>query len=278
MIKKISLEIHKTRFTSFNPKRLIKDMIEISHEKHLQSKHALHETPFLYQEWRDLIFLHWKFDAKKIQATLPQGLYVDTFQGDAYLSLVAFVIRNNRFFNILPLPGLASFSEINLRTYVYDKHGLPGVWFYSLDIDSHLMAFGGKNFFSLPYFNDPILFNHHHNNIEFKGKRNAPPMEIDIRFDVKNNAPLPYANFGNLDFFLVERYLLFVEAAGMLKIGPVRHSPYPLCQVNLLTCETNLFQSHSFEHPERPPDHIQYSPGVDVEIFRLSSDSKYLKR
>ena len=48
--------------------------------------------PVMYQSWHDLLFLHWAWDPAAIQATLPAGLRVDTFEGrawDARLRVVA---------------------------------------------------------------------------------------------------------------------------------------------------------------------------------------------
>lgn len=53
--------------------------------------------PVMYQQWRDLLFLHWEYDVAAIQATLPDGLFVDTFGGKAYLGIVPFSIRRIRF-------------------------------------------------------------------------------------------------------------------------------------------------------------------------------------
>lgn len=38
----------------------------------------------IYQQWSDLLFLHWRYSAAVIQATLPEGLFVDTFDGFAH--------------------------------------------------------------------------------------------------------------------------------------------------------------------------------------------------
>ena len=46
--------------------------------------------PVMYQQWRDLLFLHWEYSVAAIQATLPDGLFVDTFAGKAYLGIVPF--------------------------------------------------------------------------------------------------------------------------------------------------------------------------------------------
>src|SRR4051794_37983240 len=37
----------------------------------------------MYQRWESLLFLHWRVPAARVQATLPQELTVDTFNGDA---------------------------------------------------------------------------------------------------------------------------------------------------------------------------------------------------
>ena len=52
--------------------------------------------PVMYQKWRDLLFLHWEYSVAAIQATLPEGLFVDAFGGRAFLGIVPFFMRNIR--------------------------------------------------------------------------------------------------------------------------------------------------------------------------------------
>jgi len=49
------------------------------------------------------------------------------------------------------VPGLSNFLEMNLRTCVYDRAGLPGVWFCSLDAKQRLAVAIARRFFYLPY-------------------------------------------------------------------------------------------------------------------------------
>ena len=42
------------------------------------------------QEWRRLTFLHWAYDPAVVQALLPEGLTVDTYDGKAWVALVPF--------------------------------------------------------------------------------------------------------------------------------------------------------------------------------------------
>src|SRR5438105_3699987 len=87
----------------------------------------------MYHTWRDLLFLHWRVEPERIQRTLPPGLFVDTYDGAAWVGVVPFFMRNIRPWWLPCIPGLSNFMELNLRTYVYDAAGTPGVWFYALD-------------------------------------------------------------------------------------------------------------------------------------------------
>ena len=59
----------------------------------------------MIQQWRDLLFLHWEYPAAAIQATLPEGLFVDTHDGKAYLGVVPFFMRNIRPRFLPAVPG-----------------------------------------------------------------------------------------------------------------------------------------------------------------------------
>ena len=96
----------------------------------------------MYQRWEELLFLHWPVEPQVVAEVLPPGLGVDTYKGKAWLGVVPFSMRGVRPRFLPAVPGLSSFPELNLRTYVVDKRGRPGVWFYSLDTVSytHLRA------------------------------------------------------------------------------------------------------------------------------------------
>ena len=60
-------------------------------------------------------------------------------------------MRNIRPRCLPAVPGISNFLELNLRTYVYDRAGVPGVWFYSLDANQPLAVAIARRFFHLPY-------------------------------------------------------------------------------------------------------------------------------
>ena len=106
----------------------------------------------MYQRWDRLLFLHWEYSPDAIQETLPPGLSVDTFEGRAFLGVVPFFMRNIRPRVLPAVPYLSNFLECNVRTYVHDENGVPGVWFFSLDTNRWLAYKIARIAFRLPYY------------------------------------------------------------------------------------------------------------------------------
>ena len=79
--------------------------------------------PFLTAEWRNLFIATYAVPPSLLEKRLPPGLELDTRDGDAFVSLVAFeFLRTAPQFpllrSIVPRVSLGNFPEINLRFYV----------------------------------------------------------------------------------------------------------------------------------------------------------------
>ncbi len=221
----------------------------------------------MYQQWRDLLFLHWEYSAPAIQATLPEGLFVDTFGGQAYLGVVPFFMRNIRPRFLPAVPGISDFMELNLRTYVHDCAGVPGVWFYSLDANQWLAVKIARHLFHLPYEHAKMTSRRTENGgIHYQSTRLGGPTCI---FEYAPGTELPQPLPGSLEFFLIERYRLYSSAPDGLRRGAVFHHPYPLCRAEGTAWNEHLLKLNGFAPTGRPPDHIVMSRGVDVTIFPL---------
>jgi len=222
--------------------------------------------PVMRQDWRDLLFLHWEFSPEVVEGTLPKSLRVDTFEGKAYVGIVPFFMSNIRLGFLPPMPGAAAFQELNLRTYVRDAEGTPGVWFYSLDATNPLAVAVARRFFHLPYRRAKMGAERERGMICFwsqvrGGERSDFEWE---RVGHTENSAAP----GSLDFFLVERYLLYtVDRRGRLLRGRVRHAPYRIEHPNVVRFDTTVFSGSGLPRPSNPPVHQVASVGVDVDIF-----------
>jgi uncharacterized protein len=82
----------------------------------------------MYQQWRHLVFLHWRFDPSVVRATLPPGFEVDTHEGVAYVGIVLIDVHGVRPRFLPAMPVVSHFCQMNVRTYV-SVEGERGVWF-----------------------------------------------------------------------------------------------------------------------------------------------------
>ena len=224
--------------------------------------------PVMFQRWEDLLFLHWKFSPPEIQRTLPAGLTVDRFEGDAWLGVVPFFMRAVRPAAVPAVPWFSNFLELNVRTYVVDAQGRPGVWFYSLDCNRRAAVWLARTFFHLPYENAAMQADRSRPMVEYRSSRRGADASSHFIYG-PGSAPTEAAP-DSLEFFLVERYRLFARTPhGRIRSGRVHHAPYRLSPAQLPAWQTDLFALNGFADPARPPDHAVVSPGVCVSIYPL---------
>lgn len=80
---------------------------------------------FLSAAWRNLLMANYVVDASLLKKYLPCKTELDTFNGEHYVSLVAFLFQNVKLHGIA-FPFHTNFEEINLRFYVRYKE--DNVW------------------------------------------------------------------------------------------------------------------------------------------------------
>jgi uncharacterized protein YqjF (DUF2071 family) len=219
------------------------------------------------QKWRDLLFLHWPVSERELRPLVPQTLDIDTFEGTAYIGIVPFAMFDVRPW-YLPKALAFNFLETNVRTYVHQGGRDPGVYFFSLEAASWLAVKAARLSFSLPYFHARMSLDKGPDSaVEYRSERAGAQAHIHTRYRV--GAELGASRPDTLEHFLFERYLLHVMRRGALHTGQVHHSPYPVFQAALESCDETLIHAAGLPPPGSPPALSHYSPGVDVEIFAL---------
>ena len=103
------------------------------------------------QRWRNLLFIHWPVPAAALRRLVPRQLDLDLYDGQAYVSLIAFLVAESRPLGI-PRVLATRFLETNLRTYVRAADGEAGIYFFSLDASSLLAVSAARLLYGLPYF------------------------------------------------------------------------------------------------------------------------------
>ncbi len=80
---------------------------------------------FLTAEWKNLVFANYIIDPDILKPYLPPKTELDYFNGNCYVSLVAFLFANTKLGGI-GVPFHKNFEEVNLRFYV--KHFDGNKW------------------------------------------------------------------------------------------------------------------------------------------------------
>ena len=228
------------------------------------------------QNWRELLFLHWELAPDAIRPLIPRELELDLFGGKAFVGLVPFTMTGVRPTGFPPVPGLSSFHETNVRTYVHFDGREPGVWFFSLDAANTLAVRLARRFFHLPYHRARMFLERERPvsvdqslPILYAGVRCWPaPLPASYLIRGLVTGPVRLAEPGTLEHFLAERYLLYTRFEDCLYQGQVYHTPYPLQPATVLSLDESLLVAAGIQRPPTPP-HALFAAGVDVEVFAL---------
>ena len=220
--------------------------------------------PVMRQSWDDLFFLHWEYAAEAIQSRLPAGLTVDTFEGKAYLGVVGFRMNAVRPLGLPALPWLSYFNELNVRTYVRDASGEPGVWFFSLDCDRAPAVVIARAGFGLPYEHAAMSFGP---GLAQSCRRQGEQETARYAWSAVSSPQI--ATPGSLEFHLAERYSFFSVRGGRLVRGQVHHAPYELSSTDTAAWSDLPLRWDGFDVSGRPPDLAHCCQGVAIEAFSL---------
>ena len=224
--------------------------------------------PVMRQRWSGLLFLHWPVPAEMIAARLPRGLHVDTFDGSAWLGVVPFFMDRVRPVLLPPVPGISWFLELNVRTYVFDGDGNPGVWFFSLDCNQPLAVEIARAAFHLPYQHAEMHASRRDGRVGYHCRRESEA--IPACYDYETPTGATTAGRGSLEWFLVERYLLFSsDSRGNLRCGRVHHPPYRIAPARPAAWSAEPLRWNGFPVPEGAPDSMLVAETVDVTVHPL---------
>ncbi len=219
--------------------------------------------PVMMQGWKDLTYVHFPYDPQVVQRRLPPGLEVDTFEGRAWVGLVAFHMEDIRLPHMSPFPYLSTFPETNVRTYVRGPYGHQGVWFDSLDITRIIPVMVALGTYRLPYRWSNMSIEHRDETVIYRAKRRWPgPRGVTSTIVAR---PGSSTTATDLEHFLTARWGLYSSFGKGLAYAPVDHAPWPLQAATLVDFQDSLIEAAGYPPPSGDPL-VHYSPGVDVRI------------
>ena len=216
----------------------------------------------MVQQWQDLAYIHWRYPIEEIQALLPAGVEVDSFDGSAWVGLIPFSMKNIGLPRMPAVPYFGSFPEVNVRTYVR-RNGVPGVWFFSLDVNRFLPALVARVSYFLPYCWGRASNKRTDSTLETEVRRRWPSRaSTSIRVSIGD----PIESPDELSVFLSARWGLYSRGIGKgVRYAPVDHETWPLWTATLESLNDTLLTAAGLSAPKGDP-HVMFSPGVSVRI------------
>lgn len=214
-------------------------------------------------KWEQLTMLHWRYPAAEVQALLPSGLTVETFDGDAWVGLVPFQMRVDIPF-APAFPSVLHFPETNVRTYVSGKSGEPGVYFWSLEASSLPAVATARAAYQVPYFWADMTLEHTGDVLRYESTRRWPgPKGASSLVEVRVGDPFRTGEASDLDRFLTARWALYGSFGPWRSYAAMFHEPWPLHHGEVLRCDDELVAAAGLTQPTDEPL-VHYSPGVSV--------------
>ena len=214
--------------------------------------------------WLDLLFAHWPVPVGALRPLVPDGLELDTHDGQAWLGIVPFRMTDLALRFLPALPGPGAFPELNVRTYVR-RGERRGVWFLSLDAGSRLAVEGARAAFHLPYFRARMSSETEAGWVEYRSERiDARGRAARFEGRYRPVGPVELAVPGSLAAFLTDRRGLYAaDDAGRLAWSAIRHAPWPLQLAEAEIQVDTMAAAHGIELPSVPPL-LHFAKRLDV--------------
>lgn len=227
---------------------------------------------FLSARWENLIMANYAVNPDLLAPYLPKGVELDFYNNKTYVSLVGFMFKKTRLFNI-PIPFLGTFEEINLRFYVKRAIGNSvkrGVVFINETVPYKPVAWLANKLYKEHYIAIPtkneIDITTHSKNIKYQWKINKEWNHIAVNAAKENDTMLP----GSVEEFIFEHYY------GYTKINEQHSQEYkvnhPRWQVNKVLdhsihCDFKSMYGNEFSFlSNHQPDSVIIAEGSPVTV------------
>ena len=218
----------------------------------------------IFQSWRDLLFAHWRVSWDGLRELVPRQLTLERFDGSAWLAVTPFRIADQHIRYTPPLPAIAAFPELNVRTYVRYQD-VPGVFFFSLDAGNRLAVAAARTLYRLPYHSAEMRIDVDGDWFRYHSRRKQG--EAEFVGGYRPVGPAAEAAPGSLEHFLTERYALYaVLRNGSVLRGDIQHPPWLLQPAEARIERNTMASAKGIELPDQAPL-LHFSRRQDTQIW-----------
>lgn len=229
------------------------------------------DAPFLTATWSNLCLLTFALDPAVLQPRVPDELELDTIDGDAFASLVAFDFLDTRVKGVA-FPGFVDFPEVNLRFYVREKAtGRRGVMFVRELVPSRVIAWTARALYNEPYARTSMRSSVHRFGdvleVEHRWKWRSTEHHLRVASDPKTHLPRPDSRE---HFFKEHQWGYGVTRGGETLIYEVRHphwDTHPVRDWDVEIDFASLYGAEFGDLTDATPVSVVHAVGSAIEVF-----------
>jgi len=222
-------------------------------------------------KWLDSLFIHWPVDIESLRPHIPPALEIDTFDGQAWISVLPFRMAGSWLRYTPALPWLSNFLELNVRTYV-KAGGKGGVWVLGVEVSNPVVVRGTRFFFDMPFYHARMSLKAMNKSLHYSSQRvhhHGLPAEFSATYRPSDS--ITYTEKGSLDHWLTERYCAYAtDRKGRVLRSEIHHAKWPLQPVEVEIQTNTLLDVLGLRVPATAP-RCHYSPGVEVVAWAPKS-------
>lgn len=222
--------------------------------------------PLWHGEWDRVVMIHYAVKPAVLQPHVPFEL--DEWDGGAFVSAVAFTLRNMRMKG--PLGWLSPLMRpwvthpfLNLRTYV--RHaGETGIYFLAEWVPLVPTLLIARPMYGLPYLPGRLDYRHDFETGDLSGEVRSRLGNGALRYEGRTTEQPANAEAGTLTEFLMERYTAFTHWRGRSNRFRVWHPPWPQSSVEIEVRDRSLFRETGAWADEASYVGAHASPGLPM--------------
>lgn len=214
-----------------------------------------------YQEWNEVVFLHYKVNEQLLRTFVPNQLELDQFNGECWVSIVAFNMEQIHPRLLPSIDSVSNFHELNIRTYV-KSNGKPGVYFLSIEASKSMSCLLAQKISKLPYKVAKMRRKNNCFESDNKSTKNFFSIQYSIGEEVHQK--------NNLEYWLTERYALFQDYKKDIYGFEVHHKAWELHRLKIQRLIVDYPLYNSFF--SSPPYAMHYTNGVAVLSWKKTKE------
>ena len=224
---------------------------------------------FLTAQWNNLIIITYAVDPKQLLSYLPSGLELDTREGKAFISFVAFEFNNIRVKGF-KIPFHSHFPEINLRFYV-KKENKRGVVFIKEFVPKYFVALVANKIYNEPYHSIPMHVKTEmlENEIKSEHRFIHDKQSYSLSVIAENKSYIPMDN--SIEHFFKEHDIGFgKEKNGNTLFYYVHHPVWEIYPIKkcILNIDFEKVYGNNFEFlNSQKPHNVLFAKGSEISVF-----------